>query len=112
MTLVQMFYAALARLATSHNGMFRLAAAAYLKPPSHSTVVPSSGAGLRSPGGHSSTVAFAGSHPDADQGLQTIDGGTLNPPGFRVTSSSGSLEGSAGFILLHFCVPFVRIRQC
>lgn len=77
--------------------MFRLAAAAYLKPPSHSTVVPASGAGLRSPGAYSSsTVVFAGSHPDADQGLQTMDGGTPIQPGFRGVSSSGSLEGSAG----------------
>jgi len=77
--------------------MFRLAAAAYLKPPSHSTVVPASGTGLRSPGGYSSsTVVFPGSHPDADQGLQTMDGGTSVQPGFRVVTSSGSLEGLAG----------------
>jgi hypothetical protein len=74
--------------------MFRLAAAAYLKPPSHSTVVPASGAGLRSPGGYASpTVLVVGSRPDADQ---TIDGGTPTQPGLRGVPSSGSLEGLTG----------------
>ncbi|KAG0616749.1 hypothetical protein M758_5G139500 [Ceratodon purpureus] len=88
---------ALARLASSHNGMFRLAAAAYLKPPSHSTVLQASGVGLKSPGGYlSPSVVPGGSHSDADQGPQTIDGRTSNQPGFRGVSSSGSLEGSTG----------------
>ena len=77
--------------------MFRLAAAAYLKPPSHSTVLQASGAGQKSPGGYrSSAVVLAGSHSDADRGMPTIDGGTPNQPGFRGVSSSGSLEGSTG----------------
>lgn len=77
--------------------MFRLAAAAYLKPPSHSTVLQASGVGQKSPGGYlSPAVALVSSHSDADQGPQTADGGTPNRPGFRGVSSSGSLEGSAG----------------
>lgn len=88
--------------------MFRLAAAAYLKPPSHSTVVPASVAGLRSPGGYpSSTVVIAGSHPDSDPGLQTMDGGTPVQPGLRVVSSSGSLEVLAGICFSYFHALFV-----
>lgn len=96
--------AAIARLASSHNGMFRLAAAAYLKPPSHSTVLQASAGGQKSPGGYlSPTVVFAASHSTADHGSQTIDGGTPNQPVFRGVSSSGSLEGSAG--LCHTILP-------
>lgn len=92
--------AALARLTTSHNGMFRLAAAAYLKPPSHATVVPASGAGQRSPGGYtSSTVVLVASQPDGDP---ISDAGTPNQPGFRGVTSSSSLEGLAGSALFVF----------
>lgn len=87
--------AAIARLASSHNRMFRLAAAAYLKPPSHAAVLPTYGSGYRSPGGYSYQM-YAASHSDPDQGLQSLDGGTPYRPVLRVVASSGSLAGSAG----------------
>lgn len=87
--------AAIARLASSHNRMFRLAAAAYLKPPSHAAVLPNYAPGYRSPGGYHYPI-YPASHLDPDQGLQTLDGGTPYRPVLRVVASSGSLAGSAG----------------
>ncbi|XP_024383773.1 regulatory-associated protein of TOR 1 isoform X3 [Physcomitrium patens] len=87
---------ALARLAFSHNRMFRQAAAAYLKPPSHSAVVPY-GTGYRNPGyPYSSQFTYAGLQSDSDQGLQTLDGGTPYRSVMRIVRSSGSLSGSPG----------------
>lgn len=84
---------AMARLASSHNKMFRQAAAAYLKPPSHSAVLP----GYRNPGyPYSAQLMYPGSIPDTDQGLQTLDGGTPYRSVMRVVRSSGSLAGSPG----------------
>ncbi|KAG0566271.1 hypothetical protein M758_7G048400 [Ceratodon purpureus] len=84
---------AMARLASSHNRMFRQAAAAYLKPPSHSAVLP----GYRNPGySYPAQLMYPGSIPDADQGLQTLDGGTPYRSVMRIVRSSGSLAGSPG----------------
>ncbi|XP_024365360.1 regulatory-associated protein of TOR 1 isoform X3 [Physcomitrium patens] len=79
---------ALARLASSHNRMFRQAAAAYLKPPSHSTILPASGAGYRSP------RAYPSSTLDVEHSIRS-NGGTPYRSGLRVVSSNGS-AGSAG----------------
>lgn len=79
-------FAALARLASSHNRMFRQAAAAYLKPPSHSTILPASGAGYRSP------RAYPSSTLDVEHSIRS-NGGTPYRSGLRVVSSNGS----AGF---------------
>lgn len=93
------FSTALARLASSHNGMFRQAAAAYLKPPSNSIILPAHEGRFRSPGASPSAtqLVYSGSHPDADRGSQTIGGGSPYRPGLRVNFTSGFSGRSAGF---------------
>ncbi|KAG0604073.1 hypothetical protein M758_10G142500 [Ceratodon purpureus] len=86
---------AMARLASSHNRMFRQTAAAYLKPPSHASLLPAYGTGYRNPGyPYPTQLIFAGSQPDADQGLQSLDGGTLHSSFARIIRSNGSRGGS------------------
>ncbi|XP_024397087.1 regulatory-associated protein of TOR 1 isoform X2 [Physcomitrium patens] len=88
---------AMARIACSHNRMFRQAAAAYLKLPSQSAVVPNYGTGYRNPGyPYASQLIYAGSQQDLDQGLQTLDGGATYHSFMRIVRSSGSLSGSPG----------------
>lgn len=88
---------AMARLASSHNRMFRQSAAAYLRPPSHTAVLPAYGTGYRNPGyPYPTQLMYAGSHPDADQGLLSLDGGTPYRPVMRIVRSNGSLAGSPG----------------
>lgn len=89
--------AAMARLASGHNRMFRQSAAAYLRPASHSAVPPAYGTGYRNPGYlYPSQLMYASSHPDADQGLLSLDGGTPYRQVMRIVRSNGSLTGSPG----------------
>jgi regulator-associated protein of mTOR len=110
-----LFSAALARLAYSHNEMFHQAAAAYLKPPSNSIVLPASEGGHRSQGASPSAtqLVYAGSHPGADRGLRTIGGGSFCRAGLRLNSASGSLGRSAGFFLYtSVCTFCLRYNKC
>ena len=93
--LVNVIVSAMARLASSHNRMFRQAAAAYFKPPSHTALLPAYGTGYRNSGyPYPTQLIFAGSYPDADQGLQSLDGGIPYSPFMRMVRSNGSLGGS------------------
>lgn len=88
---------AMTRLASSHNRMFRQSAAAYLRPPSHTAVLPVYATGYRNPGyPYSTQLMYSNSHPDADQGLLSLDGGTPYRSVMRIVRSNGSLAGSPG----------------
>nr|PNR35773.1 hypothetical protein PHYPA_021623 [Physcomitrium patens] len=86
---------AMARLASSHNKMFRQSAAAYLKPPSHAAVLPTYGAGYRNPVyPYPAQLGHSGSYLDIDQGLQSLEEGIPYRPVVRIVRTSGSSAGS------------------
>lgn len=90
---------AMARLASSHNKMFRQSAAAYLKPPSHAAVLPTYGAGYRNPVyPYPAQLGHSGSYLDIDQGLQSLEEGIPYRPVVRIVRTSGSSAGSPGKI--------------
>jgi regulator-associated protein of mTOR len=88
-------FAAMARLAASHNRMFRQAAAAYLKPPSHSSVLPPFGPNQRSASfPYSTQFVYAGKSIDSELGVQVFDGAKPFWPAIRILPSGASLHSA------------------
>ncbi|CAM6047767.1 unnamed protein product, partial [Sphagnum compactum] len=86
---------AMARLAASHNRMFRQAAAAYLKPPSHCSVLPPFGPNQRSASfPYSTQFVYAGKSIDSELGVQVFDGAKPFWPAIRILPSGASLHSA------------------